>query len=664
MHNHGSAAKFDAAGKRKIALVGNPNVGKSVIFGLLTGQYVTVSNYPGTTVEVTYSSALYDKGRTVLIDTPGINNLIPDSEDERVTRDILLAEDIDYVIQVADAKNLRRALFITLQIAEAGLPYCLVLNMMDEVKSLGIKIDTQLLSKIISAPVVSTVAIERQGIRNLSRILQQSDHATREGVLCCDFVYDPLIETAVSRLNVLLPDAPISRRFRALMFLAGDDGIVEYRRHRYSPEQIQEMKNIRSEIAGQFGQPLSYVINQTRLKRVEGIVSEVEKHEAKPNWKFADSLGKLMMHPIWGVPILLLVLWLVYEIVGVFGAGTLVGLLENTVFGEYINPAAIWLFEKIVPSAIVRDFFTGEYGMITMALSYGFAIILPIVGMFFLVFSLLEDSGYLPRLAVMVNKVFRLVGLNGRAVLPMVLGLGCNTMATMVTRILPTKKERIIATLLLALGVPCSAQLGVIMGMLGGLSWRVTLWWLGSVFVIMGVVGYLASKILTGVCSDFIMEIPPIRRPALSNILAKTFARVKWYLKEVIPIFILGTAILWALDKTGLLGLMERIARPVITGMMGLPEKSTQAFLIGFFRRDYGAAGLYDLVHKGLMTPHQIVVAIITLTLFVPCFAQFLVMVKERGWKTGLAIVAFIFPLAILVGSLVNLILNVIGGGL
>ena len=178
----------------------------------------------------------------------------------------------------------------------------------------------------------------------------------------------------------------------------------------------------------------------------------------------------------------------------------------------------------------------------------------------------------------------------------------------------------------------------------------------------MFIVAYFANKVISGACSDFMMEIPPMRMPEIGNILSKTYARVKWYLKEVIPIFIFGTAFLFGLDQTGALAYIEKLFTPVVTGLMGLPKDVTAAFLIGFFRRDYGAAGLYDLAQKGLLNPQQIVVSLITITLFVPCFAQFLMMVKERGWKVALLIVAFIFPLAILVGSLVNLILNLIGG--
>jgi ferrous iron transport protein B len=296
-----------------------------------------------------------------------------------------------------------------------------------------------------------------------------------------------------------------------------------------------------------------------------------------------------------------------------------------------------------------------------MALSYSIAIVLPIVGFFFIVFSIMEDSGYLPRLATMVNRIFRFFGLNGKAVLPMVLGLGCNTMATMTARIMATKKERLIVTLLLALGVPCSAQMGVILGMLGSLSAAAFLWWLGTVVLVMFLVGYLGNKIFRGAASGFVLEVPPIRRPQLKNIAVKTFARIKWYLKEAVPLFILGTFVLYVLDRTNALRWLERAGAPLVQGLLELPAKATEAFIIGFLRRDYGAAGLYDLSRRGMLDETQIVVSLITITLFVPCIANVFVIAKERGPKTAAAMLAFIFPFAFLVGGAVNCILRSIG---
>jgi ferrous iron transport protein B len=293
-----------------------------------------------------------------------------------------------------------------------------------------------------------------------------------------------------------------------------------------------------------------------------------------------------------------------------------------------------------------------------MAMKYSVAIVLPIVGTFFIAFGILEDSGYLPRLAIMMNRIFKVMGLNGKAVLPMILGLGCDTMATITARILESYKERVIVTLLLALGVPCSAQLGVILAMLGDLSLKASLLWVGVVVLVIFVVGYLASKILPGRGAEFILEIPPLRIPKLDNILVKTLARVEWYLKEAVPLFILGTLILFFFDRYGILTFLERLSAPIVVSFLGLPAKAAEAFLVGFLRRDYGAAGLFTLARAGELTPVQAVVSLVTITLFVPCIANVFIIVKERGWRMALAIIAFIFPFAFLVGGFLNQILT------
>jgi ferrous iron transport protein B len=289
-----------------------------------------------------------------------------------------------------------------------------------------------------------------------------------------------------------------------------------------------------------------------------------------------------------------------------------------------------------------------------MALTYAFAIVLPIVGTFFLAFGVLEDSGYMPRLAVMVNRLFRVMGLSGKAVLPMLLGLGCDTMATLTTRILDSRKERILVTLLLALGVPCSAQLGVILGMLGGLSGPAVLLWVGVVLVTTLCVGYIASKLVPGEESAFILELPPIRLPQLKNILIKTLARIEWYLKEAVPLFVLATLFLFLLDRMAVLGAIQRAAEPLVQGWLGLPARTTGAFLIGFLRRDYGAAGLYSLAREGGLDPRQVLVSLVTITLFVPCIANLLIIVKERGWTTALWILAVVSSVAFGVGGVLN----------
>jgi len=256
----------------------------------------------------------------------------------------------------------------------------------------------------------------------------------------------------------------------------------------------------------------------------------------------------------------------------------------------------------------------------------------------------------------MVNRVFRIMGLNGKAVLPMILGLGCDTMATMTTRILETRKERLVTTMLLALAVPCSAQLGVLLAMMATLTPMGAIFWFALITVVLFGVGWLTAKVFEGEVSEFILEIPPMRRPQLANIWIKTISRVNWYLKEVIPLFVVGTAVLFLFDRLGVLERLARLGEPLVRGWLGLPTEMTNAFLVGFMRRDFGAIYILDAATgpEALLSSHQILVAMVTITLFMPCFANFLMIAKEHGGRVAWTMLGFIIPFAFLVGGLVN----------
>lgn len=562
----------------RIALAGNPNVGKSVIFGRLTGRYAVVSNYPGTTVAVTQGRAPVGGEVCDIIDTPGVNAIEGTlSEDEQVTRRILDGDRADVIVQVMDARNLRRGLMLTSQLAALRKPMLLVLNMTDEARAHGVAINAKGLQAALGVPVIETVATEGVGL--------------------------PALRDAVPAATV-----PLAGEARA-------------RDHaRWADEWTARFRSVR---------PRTTVRFQARI-------------------------GRLMREPITGLPILAGVLYAMYLVVGVFGAGTLVGLIEDGLFQGYVNPAAIRLAELVLPWPVARDFFVGEYGLVTMGLTYAIAIVLPVVATFFVAFGVLEDSGYLPRLAIFCDRIFRFMGLNGKAVLPMVLGLGCDTMATMTTRILGTPKERLIAVLLLALGVPCSAQLATILGILGGISFAA----LTTLFLVvvgqMFLVGALAARILPGERSEFIMELPPLRRPQMGNVARKTFIRVRWYLGEAVPLFLAGTALLFVLDRTGGLAVLTRLAEPVIQGLLGLPAAVSGVFIMGFLRRDYGAAGLFAMAQDGLLSGVQAVVALTVMTLFVPCVAHLLMIVKEQGARAAVGILALVTTIALGTGAALN----------
>ncbi len=644
---------------KKILLIGNPNVGKSVVFGYLTGKYVTVSNYPGTTVEVSTGNAIINNELTTVVDSPGVNNLLPMSEDEQVTRDLLLSDNYDTVIQVADAKNLNRALIISLQLIEMEIPFILCLNMMDEATSRGIVINIDKLSELLCVPVIPATATTRQGLSELKK------HIGKISQPHYSLNYKDCIEGALDEVAELLPPTRISRRSLALMILAGDSSLNKWIHSNISKEKIEKIITVKKQLLNKFKGSVGYTVNRKRISEAENIMSAVYEKESTYREKsnVAGFLGWISMHSVFGIFFLMAVLFLVYEFVGVFGAGYLVDLLENKFFGGIVNPffqnTAKFFFGK----GFIYDLLVGEYGLFTMALSYSLAIVLPIVGTFFLAFGILEDTGYLPRLAVMSNKLFKSMGLNGKAVLPMILGLGCDTMATLTSRIMESKKERLIVIILLALGVPCSAQLGVILAMLGSISITAILIWLTIILAVLLIVGYTASRILPGEPSDFILELPPFRLPKASNLLIKTMGRIEWYLKEAVPLFIIGTFALFLADRTGFLLYFRDALSPIVQNWLSLPAESTDAFLIGFLRRDFGAAGLFKLQQQGMLTEIQVIVSMVTITLFIPCIANFFMIIKEQGIKIAIYIAIFIFPFALAVGGVVNFILRWSGYG-
>ncbi|HDY70716.1 MAG TPA: ferrous iron transporter B, partial [Nitrospirae bacterium] len=450
----------------------------------------------------------------------------------------------------------------------------------------------------------------------------------------------------------------ISKRAIALLLLQDDPEIRSIVRERMK-DDYASLEEIVEDTKKSYSQPLNYIITIARQREIMEIIKKVTTSSPAGTMDFRERLSRLMMHPLSGIPILLLIIYGFYEFVGVLGAQISVDFLEETVFGEYINPFVTGIVTSIIPWKVWQDLFVHQYGIITLGIRYAIAIILPVVTTFFIAFSIMEDSGYLPRLAMFIDRLFKKIGLNGRAVIPVVLGFGCDTMATIVTRTLETKRERIIATVLLSLAVPCSAQLGVILALLAG---NFTALWIfiGVMAIVFLFTGFLAARIIPGERPLFFMEVPPLRWPKLSNVFTKTYTRVEWYFKEVLPLFILASILIWAGRLTGLFDLLTN-ALSYPAALIGLPKEAATAFLYGFFRRDFGAAGLYDLKTQGLLSGIPLVVSVVTIALFMPCIAQFSVTIKERGWKMALSMAAFIFPFAFFIGYMVNLVLNGLG---
>ena len=686
-----------------IYLVGNPNVGKSVIFAYLTGRYAVVSNYPGTTVEVARGKSKFD-GSLEVVDTPGVNSLFPKGEDERVTRDILVRDRDATIVQVADAKNLFRALLLTSQLAELGCRTILVLNMMDEARQRGISIDTKELGERLGIEIVETVAVEKRGLGKIVQALGAGSARVPE----MRVRYNDKVMEAVGEVRDSLPDPDGFGQLGLVSIVSGDRDLLRMYGG-ISPGEADAIMASMAEREGELPYAFSHYIASSRRDLVERMIGRVvstreEKIHTGPATlgryaltlslaavtlvlyllfggeglasaglhptllvllavvaiaaaAGAERLNRAMTHPVFGLFMLAAVLYLVYMFVGVFAAGTLVNAIEEGVFGNLVVP----YLGRLVGDGWLGELLVGEFGLISMGLNYSISIVLPIVTVFFLAFGILEDTGYFPRLTVLTNNAFRFVGVNGKATLPIVLGFGCVTMATLASRILETKKERIIVVALLALAVPCSAQLGVILALAAALSLRAVLLIAGIIFLEFIAVGKIMSVLIKGPTSDFILELPPLRAPKISNIALKTRARVIWFLKEALPFFLLATFILYLLDVSGGLRLVYSVVRPIVVDFLGLPVETAQVFIIGFFRRDYGAAGLFKLWESGLLAGNQIVVALLVMSLFLPCLATLIVMIKELGLRWALAILLFVMVMSLLSGGLLNLLLGISG---
>ncbi len=473
-------------------------------------------------------------------------------------------------------------------------------------------------------------------------------------MLTNQLVYPQSIEDAIADLVPWLENlsSGFSLRSRALLLLQHDEEAWQTLPENGQTKLVEIIN--RTEIA--LGDSITSVVANTRQQLAwnyeqQSVVQPTSTHQPLSEW-----LHKLVIHPLTGLPILVLIIYYgIYKFVGEFGAGTLVDIIE-TFFEDNINPVVNHLAKVIFPWQPLQDLIGNDYGIITLGIRYAVAIILPVVATFFLMFSILEDSGYLPRLSLLIDRLFKAIGLEGRAVIPMVLGLGCGTMATLVTRTLETKRERLIATILLASTVPCAAQLGVVLGLLSQSATALSLW-IGFMVAIFIGIGLLCNRLLPGEKPYFYMEIPPLRLPRISAIIKKTYIRLKWYFGEILPLFIYASVIIWIGRLTGIFDFLIHLLQPVVAAL-GLPASTAQVFLYGFFRRDYGAAGLFDLQQQGGLNHHQLIVAAITLTLFIPCIAQLQFMIKERGVKVATLIAVFVFIFAFVMGFVVNQALN------
>lgn len=594
----------------KIVLVGNPNVGKSVFFNKFTGTYVEVSNYPGTTVDV--SKAMTKQGE--VIDTPGIYGIGSFNDEETVARDIIFQADI--IINVVSALSLERDLFLTQQLIDYGFKVIVVINQFDEAKGRGIQINTATLEELLGVKVFITIATKNIGIEEVKNNIDNAKYGNKTS-----YVEDLL-------LNI--------NENERLSYLSQLEENLENRDTIYSKRRIQ-VNNI-----------------------VENSISETTQ-----GLNISTNIGKALLNPFIGSACGVFILFLLYKIIGVFIAGNLVNFLEKDILIHYYIPFISNLVSKIFPSGALHTILVGEFGLLTMTIQYIIGVLLPLVIGFNIFMAILEDTGYLSRLAVITDKFLSKIGLNGRAVIPLILGFGCVTMATITTRILGSKRERTIATTILGLTIPCSAQLGIIIGLIavsgGLLAWTI---YLLTIFIVLVTVGTVLNKYLPGKSSYLLIDLPPMRLPVLKNVLDKTYSKTIHFLEEATPLFFLGSFLITMLKMGNGITFIEKILAPLTVNVLHLPAQTATIFIMGLIRRDFGAAGLAGMAGVGgghaILSPMQVLVSLVVITLFVPCLATVFVMYKERGFKEASFIWLGSWVAAFLTGGILSMILRIL----
>lgn len=644
----------------KVVLAGNPNVGKSLFFNHLSGVYVDVSNFPGTTVSLTKG----EYKNYIVYDTPGVYGVSSFNDEEKVALEIILEADI--ILNVVNSLHLERDLFLTLQLIEMGKKVTVLLNFSDELKKRNINIDENKLSELLGVEVIKTSAVNKIGFDKLDFAIENAKVGNQP-------------EHLHKTLHNLLDR--VGSQAEALLIAEGDEHTAK--KHDVPCGTADERE----------------IIYIDRRNRVNETVAGVE-YEDSSKGKFFNFLGRISLNPFSGIPILALILAFLYLFIGDVVSQRVVGFTENTIGKRYFEyylkllvaeytPATITVsllneedqvqeekvfefkdgissdpvlkkeFKEIsrmpnaetdydFPNPFVRLFF-GEFGVISMTITYLLFLLLPLVISFYFAMAMLEDSGYLPRLATMLDRTMNKLGLNGKAIIPILLGFGCVTMATITTRLLGTEKEKTIATAILQFTIPCSAQLAVIAVLLSGSGLAPVTIYAFVIILVLVTISTVLNKLLPGQSTPLLIDLPIMRLPKLDNVFKKTFFRSYGFMKEAYIWFFVGALLVGLMDVTGLLLLFQDILAPITTQWLKLPKETATAFVMGIVRRDFGAAGLFDLT----LTHMQITVAIITITLFVPCIASFMVMLNERGWRVGLIIWFSAWILAFTIGGIV-----------
>jgi len=623
----------------RIALAGNANVGKSVVFNYITGLHQHIGNWPGKTVEKA-EGTLHFKGHTIdIIDLPGIYSLSAFSLEERISREYIAVEKPDAVINVVDASALERNLFFTLQLLELETPMVVALNQIDVAEGNGITINVSELQKFLGVPVIPTIAPKAVGIDNL---LDKVVKIAKRKKKARPTRYGGEIEEKIREVTKLVEKVPIKYppRWVAIKLLEGDEEIrkivggIDSKIVSSAGRHAKDLERIHRE-------PCSTIMTSERYNIATRIVMKSQRIRPIKGPTLTEKLDAVITHPIMGYPILLGVILLILFTVFTIG-GYLSGFFENV-----MGP--------------VRVAFGGGLGEligegILGGLIAGIAIVLPFILPFYLILTLLEDSGYLPRAAFMTDSLMHKIGIHGKAFIPFLLGYGCNVPACLGCRIMETERERTIATFVVTL-VPCAAVTVVVLGLVGtyvGIHWALSLYLLNLMIIF--ILGRIAFKVLPGEPMALIMEMPPYRKPHARSVLRETWMRVKDFIYIAFPLIIIGSVVLTGLRVGGLLEPIGDALSPVTVGWLGLPAITGVLLIFGILRKELTLVMLATLTGTknfgAVLTPIQMIVFAIVVMYYIPCIATIAALVKELGWKKAAYITVFEIAFALLLGGI------------
>ena len=630
------------------ALAGNANVGKSVIFNQLTGSNQIIGNWPGKTVERA-EGLLYYKNCTIrVIDLPGIYSLTTYSEEELITREFIAKEKPDIVINVIDATHLERNLFFTLQLLELEANVVVALNQMDLTEKFGFEIDAKKLEKILGVPVVPMIAVQGKGIEKLvETCIKVYNGEIRLNPI--NIKYGKEVEERINKLVSILPEGlPYPKRWMAIKLLEGDP---EVRRIIKDRAIIDAVSRLSKELEDIHGENISLIISQEKYNIAKKLTDEVQRVRRGIKKYFSDIFDRILLHPVFGYFSLILSVFLLFY--GIFKFGDFVsGYLD--VFFEWLKSA--FYSTSISPS--LKDILWDGIGE---GIVGGISVALPYIAPFYLLLSLLEDSGYLARIAFLTDSVMHTIGLHGKAFLPLILGFGCNVPAVLGTRILETKRQKFLASVLATL-VPCSARTIVILGLVGiflGFKYVIIVYVID--FIVIFLVGKFLSKIVPGKSLGLIMEVPPLRKPTLSIVLKQTWFRLKDFMYVAFPIIVIGSFLLEILKVFGFLDGFVAFVSPFFTKFLGLPPLTSITLIFGILRKELTLFMLFTLFGTEklitVMTPKQLIIYSVITLFYFPCIATFAALKREMGWKYATIIALSEMIFAVLLGGVLNLVL-------